>query len=115
MATNRWTKEQLKLALHLYCQLPFGKLDMRTPDVIRLAKLIGRTPSAVSMKLNNFASLDPAITGTGRKGLDGASNLDREIWAEFHADWEKLAVECEMLRRNLDNAALPEDETDELF
>ena len=67
------------------------------------------------MKLNNFASLDPAITGTGRKGLDGASNLDREIWAEFHADWEKLAVECEMLRRNLDNATLPEDEADELL
>ena len=115
MTTTRWTKEQLKLAFHLYCQLPFGKLDMRTPDVIGLAKLIGRTPSAVSMKLNNFASLDPAITGTGRKGLVGASNLDREVWAEFHADWEKLAVECEMLRRNLDNAALPEDEADELL
>lgn len=115
MATTRWTKEQLKLAFHLYCQLPFGKLDMRTPDVIRLAKLIGRTPSAVSMKLNNFASLDPAITGTGRKGLVGASNLDREVWAEFHADWEKLAVECEMLRRNLDHATLPEDEADELL
>jgi putative restriction endonuclease len=115
MATTRWTKEQLKLAFHLYCQLPFGKLDMHTPDVIELAKLIGRTPSAVSMKLNNFASLDPAITGTGRKGLVGASNLDREVWAEFHADWEKLAVECEMLRRDLDNAALPEDESNEMF
>jgi hypothetical protein len=113
MATTRWTKEQLKLAFHLYCQLPFGKLDMHTPDVIELSKLIGRTPSAVSMKLNNFASLDPAITGTGRKGLVGASNLDREVWAEFHADWEKLAVECEMLRRNLDDAAPPLDEADE--
>jgi hypothetical protein len=77
MATNRWTKEQLKLAFHLYCQLPFGKLDMRTPEVIKLAGLIGRTPGAVAMKLSNFASLDPAITGTGRKGLEGASNLDR--------------------------------------
>lgn len=115
MATTRWTKEQLKLAFHLYCQLPFGKLDMRTPEVIRLAMLIGRTPGAVAMKLSNFASLDPAITGTGRKGLEGASNLDREVWAEFHADWEKLAVECEMLRRNLDNATLPEDEADELL
>ncbi len=102
MATNRWTKEQLKLAFHLYCQLPFGKLDMRTPEVIKLASLIGRTPGAVAMKLSNFASLDPAITGTGRKGLEGASNLDREIWDEFHADWEALAVESELLRRKLD-------------
>ena len=115
MTSSRWTKEQLKLAFHLYCQLPFGKLDMRTPEVIKLAMLISRTPGAVAMKLSNFASLDPAITGTGRKGLEGASNLDREVWAEFHADWEKLAVECEMLRRNLDYAAPSEDEADELL
>lgn len=102
MTTTRWTKEQLKLAFHLYCQLPFGKLDMRTPEVIRLATLIGRTPGAVAMKLSNFASLDPAITGTGRKGLDGASNLDREVWAEFHADWENLALECSLLNVQLE-------------
>jgi predicted restriction endonuclease len=107
MATTRWTKEQLKLAFHLYCQLPFGKLDMRTPEVIKLAGLIGRTPGAVAMKLSNFASLDPAITSTGRKGLEGASNLDREIWDEFHADWETLAVESELLRRKLDADAQP--------
>lgn len=113
MATNRWTKEQLKLAFHLYCQLPFGKLDMRTPEVIKLAALIGRTPGAVAMKLSNFASLDPAITSTGRKGLEGASNLDREIWDEFHADWEALAVESEMLRSKLDAEAQPVDDSDE--
>ncbi|MBI1174065.1 MAG: HNH endonuclease [Sideroxydans sp.] len=113
MTTSRWTKEQLKLAFYLYCQLPFGKLDMRTPEVIRLAKLIGRTPGAVAMKLSNFASLDPAIIGTGRKGLDGASNLDREVWEEFHADWEKLTVECELLRQNLDADRSTVDEADE--
>lgn len=101
MATNRWTKEQLKLAFHLYCQLPFGKLHRHNPEIKQLANLIGRTPDAVAMKLVNFASLDPAITNTGRKGLEGASQLDRQIWEEFHANWEKLAVECELLRRSL--------------
>jgi DNA (cytosine-5)-methyltransferase 1 len=115
MATTRWTKEQLKLAFHLYCQLPFGKLHSRNPEIIKLAKLIGRTPGAVAMKLVNFASLDPAITSTGRTGLGNAGSLDREVWAEFHADWETLAVECEMLRRDLDRSALPEDEADELL
>ena len=115
MATTRWTKEQLKLAFHLYCQLPFGKLHSRNPEIIKLAKLIGRTPGAVAMKLVNFASLDPAITSTGRAGLGNAGSLDREVWAEFHADWEKLAIECEMLRRNLDRASPPEDEADELL
>ncbi len=115
VSSNRWTKDQLKLAFYLYCQLPFGKLHNRNPEIIHLSGLLGRTPSALAMKLVNFASLDPAITSTGRKGLDGASNLDREIWNEFHADWEKLAVECEMLRRNLDATTPPEDEVDELL
>ncbi|GAB2904386.1 HNH endonuclease [Uliginosibacterium flavum] len=114
MATERWTNDQLKLAFHLYCQLPFGKLHKGNPDIIRLAQAIERTPSAVAMKLVNFASLDPAITSTGRKGLDGASKLDREIWSEFHADWEGLAVECEILRRGIDLGPTA-DEADEFL
>ena len=101
MTTNRWTKEQLKLAFHLYCQLPFGKLHSRNPEIILLAKLIGRTPGALAMKLVNFASLDPAITSTGRVGLGNSGALDKEVWAEFHADWEKLALECAQLNAQL--------------
>ncbi len=98
---GNWTPDQLKLAFHFYCQTPFGKLHHRNPEIIKLAKLIGRTPSALAMKLSNFASLDPSITNSGRKGLTGASTLDRKIWEEFHADWERLAVECEQLRQQL--------------
>ena len=101
MTNGRWTHEQLKLAFHLYCQLPFGKLHSRNPEIVELARLIGRTPSAVAMKLVNFASLDPAITSTGRSGLGNASSLDREIWGEFHADWDGFAIECNRLRTGL--------------
>lgn len=102
MSSGRWTKNQLKLAFHLYCQLPFGKLHSRNPEIAELANLIGRTPSAVAMKLVNFASMDPAITSSGRSGLGNASAMDREIWNEFHTDWEGLAMECERLRLQLD-------------
>lgn len=104
--TGNWTPEQSKLAFYLYCQMPFGKLHSRNPDVIRFAKLIGRTANALAMKLNNFASLDPAITGTGRKGLTGASTLDREVWGEFHVDWDELAVECAALLERLHASAV---------
>ena len=97
-----WTKEQVKLAFHLYCQIPFGKIDSRNKEVIALSKVIGRTSSAVAMKMLNIASLDPAITSTGRVGLGNASALDREVWVEFHADWERLAVESQLLRQKLD-------------
>ncbi len=111
MSSGRWTRDQLKLAFFLYCQLPFGKLDQRTKEVIELASQIGRTPSAVAMKLSNFASLDPAITSTGRKGLEGASALDREIWGEFNADWDKLATECALLRDSLRAGIGAQEET----
>lgn len=101
MSSSRWTKEELKLAFHLYCQLPFGKLHSRNPEIVELASMISRTPSAVAMKLVNLASLDPAITRTGRSGLGNASALDREVWNEFHADWEGLALECQSMRETL--------------
>jgi len=68
---NLWTKEQVKLGFNLYCQLPFGKLHKGNPEIIELAKLIGRTPSAVAMKLCNLVSIDQEIRPTRRntKGL----------------------------------------------
>ena len=39
MNSGRWTKDQLKLAFHLYCQLPFGKLHSKNPEIIELAKI----------------------------------------------------------------------------
>ena len=102
MATGLWTKEQIKLAFHLYCQIPYGRIYGRNPEIMALAKVIGRTSDAVAMKMLNIASLDPAITSTGRSGLGNASALDRTVWDEFHADWERLAVECQLLRQQLD-------------
>lgn len=93
MATRSgWQREQLLVAFHLYCRMPFGKLHRSNPDIIRYASLIGRTPSALAMKLTNIASLDPAITSTGRKGLEGASSADRAMWEEMQSDWDKFAV-----------------------
>ena len=116
MSSGLWTKEQVKLAFHLYCQLPYGRIHGRNPEIIELARLIGRTPDATAMKMLNIASLDPAITSTGRSGLGNASALDREVWGEFHADWERLAIECEMLRRSLGLDAEPtKDEAEELL
>jgi hypothetical protein len=98
---GNWTLEQLKLAFYLYCQLPFGKLHQRNPQIVELAQLIGRTPSSLAMKLVNFASLDPSIRDSGRHGLGNASALDKAVWDEFHADWERLVVECQQIRNGL--------------
>lgn len=101
MARRDWTHEELTLAMNLYCQLPFGRLHKGNSEIIALATVIGRTPSSVAMKLCNLASLDPAHQQRGVKGLSSVSKGDREIWQEFHSDWERLSVESESLRERL--------------
>ncbi len=92
-----WTREELILAINLYCKLPFGKLHSRNPDVIELANLIHRTPGSVAFKLVNFASLDPQLKARGIKGASNVSNLDKEIWNEFFNNWDDLFTESENL------------------
>lgn len=102
---SRWSRKELLVAFNLYCQMPFGKMHRGNPEIIWLARLIGRTPSSVAMKLVNFASLDPAITSTGRAGLGNASAGDRTIWGEFHEDWESLALESKKILDELSKSA----------
>ncbi|MDA5546003.1 HNH endonuclease [Yersinia rochesterensis] len=94
-AANHWTRDQLLVAFTLYSQIPFGKLHSKNPDIIHYAALIGRTPSALAMKLVNFASLDPFIIDSGRKGLSGASNADRALWLELNENAEVFEQQCQ--------------------
>lgn len=94
-----WTRHQLLIAFDLYCQMPFGKMHSRNPEIIKYAEVIGRTPSALAMKLTNIASLDPAITSTGRRGLKGASTSDKAMWEEMQADWDRFANEVQQATR----------------
>ena len=81
MAQN-WDRRQVTLAIELYTRLPFGRLHSRNPEIIALAEQLGRTPGSLAMKLSNLASLDQSLD---RKGLDGASKLDKDVWADFTA------------------------------
>jgi len=100
-AAKLWTREELLVAFTLYSQIPFGKLHSKNPDIIHFAKLIGRTPSALAMKLVNLASLDPFITESGRSGLKGASNADRALWQEMSNDTEAFNQQCQLAMEHL--------------
>lgn len=101
-----WSRTELLVAFYLYCRLPFGKMHRLNPDIIRMSSAIGRTPSALAMKLTNIASIDPVITGTGRKGLAGASAADRAMWEEMQANWENFAVEVQATVSQLSEASV---------
>jgi predicted restriction endonuclease len=98
---NLWTREELLLALNLYYKIPFGQFNQRSPKVIELAKLIGRTPSSVAMQLSNFAGLDPYHQNRGIKGLRPPGKLAQKLWAEAQNDWDNIVLESEKLLETL--------------
>ncbi|MFZ0770524.1 MAG: HNH endonuclease [Candidatus Sulfotelmatobacter sp.] len=110
MPRQDWTREELVVAFNLYCKIPFGRIHIRNPLIIELAKSIGRTPSAVSWKLANFARLDPALKRRNIAGASHGARAEVEIWNEFNSNWEKLAFESERLLERLTGRALGETE-----
>lgn len=92
-----WLREELIVAMNLYCKLPFGQLHKGNPEIIDLACALDRTPSSIAMRLCNYASLDPTLRARGIEGLKGISKAGKEVWEEFHQNWEGLAVESEKL------------------
>lgn len=106
MARRDWTRGELIVAFNLYCRIPFGRIHHGNPEVIKLAKLINRTPSAVSWKLVNFASLDPELQKRGIRGAGHGSRADKTIWDEFSNDWDSLAFESQMLVIKLEGKRL---------
>jgi putative restriction endonuclease len=86
MPSRPWTREELVQVLRLYCITPFGRIHARNPDIKLLAQEIDRTPSAVALKMTNFAGLDPTIA---RAGMSNHSKLDKEVWDDFFSNMEK--------------------------
>lgn len=106
MIRRDWTREELILAFNLYCKTPFGKIHTRNPNIIELAKLLGRTSSAVSWKLANFARLDPELKERQISGATHGNKAEVQVWDEFHQNWEELAFESERLLARLKHVPL---------
>ena len=103
MARDNWTKEQTIVVLNLYCKIPFNRVSSNHPDIIRISKIIGRSPNSVKMKIGNFGSFDLELKERGIVGLANASKLDKTVWDEFNNNWENLGYESELLISNFAN------------
>lgn len=110
MANGRsWTRDELLILMNVYEKIPFGQFDESQKVIQDIAQRMDRTPGSIAMKLSNLASFDPTILARGRKGLVGASRLDREIWDEFHATHDTLAPQSEEMFRSLFHALETDD------
>lgn len=80
---QNWSEGEVQQALELYLRLEFGKFHKTNPKVVGLAQKLGRTASAVALKLSNLATLDESLP---QRGMANASATDRRVWAGFLAD-----------------------------
>jgi putative restriction endonuclease len=101
ISKRNWTRDELIIAMNLYCQLSFGQFHKNHPLIIKVADKLGRSPSSLAMKLSNLASLDPEHQSRGIKGLKGASKLDKIIWQDFQDHWEAMVLLSEEKFNNL--------------
>ena len=94
---NNWTREETIIAFNVYCKIPFKNSSKTHPLVVQYARIIGRSPSALNMKIGNIGRLDPSLQRQGITGLTHGSKVEQDVWDEFNANPEQFAYESERL------------------
>ena len=92
-----WTREDVIIAYALYCVIPFSKVNNSNQTIKDAAAIMERSPASLKMRICNLAALDPDFLATGRARLASVANLDREVYAEFSSDWQRLSSTAEEL------------------
>ena len=112
---RKWSDEEIILVFYYYCRIPFGRIHKTNPEIIRIASLLGRTPSSVVFKMGNLAHFDPEMRKRSVSGLRNASKKDREVVERFYCNWEDLTYEAERIEAYIsksgENTWLPTGDT----
>ncbi len=94
---NKWTREETIVAFNVYCKIPFKDSNKNHSLIIEYAKLIGRSPSALNMKVGNLGRLDPKLKAQGIVGLTHGAKMEEDVWADFYKDPDNFAYESECI------------------
>lgn len=108
MTSNLWTRDEMIITLNLYLKTPFGKIHKNNPEIIRLARLIHRTPNAVAIRLANYAAFDPQLKQRGISGMTHGGTKAKEYWEEFINNREQLIFESERIKATLEGSSIEE-------
>lgn len=100
---RKWTREETIVAFNIYCKIPFKNSSKTHPMIIKYAKILDRSPSALNMKVGNIGRLDPCLKEQGITGLVHGAKMEEDIWKEFYGNPELLAYESEKVIARLSN------------
>lgn len=107
-----WSYDETVVALGLYFQVTFSRTKMTHPEIVRVSKILGRTPSSVAMKVINFARFDPTLRVAGISGLAHGAKLEAEVWNAYAGKMDELSYEYNRLLGG--KAIPPGSEVDEM-
>ena len=109
-----WTRDELILALDLYCRHDGNPPDKTSNEVAEVSDLLNRmgaelsarkadfrNPNGVYMKAMNFRRFDPVYTSQGKKGLERGGRLEAEVWSDFISRPQLLAETANAIRLNV--------------
>jgi len=93
-----WGEREYIVALHLYFQHHGESHHDQLDYVQEAARLLGRSPGAIAMRMENFASVDPEITAH-RRGLRNLNPLGKRVYEHWQDKHEALQECAEVLMR----------------
>lgn len=120
---DQWLRDELLLALDLYIREGSNAPKASLEELSRLLRVLPiepelavadptfRSPSAVSLKLHNFSSLDPTHAGVG---MPRVGRRDVEVWDEFAADPNRVRLAASAIRTQAAHLVPPEAEAIEV-
>jgi hypothetical protein len=94
-----WNEREYIVALHYYFSHREAPRHETADYILELANTLGRTPSAVVMRMENFGSLD-SETDHARKGLGNLGPLCRKVFSDWEERQETLKACAEVLIRD---------------
>ncbi len=97
-----WSEPEYLLALDLYFNHKQQSQHKNSTLVRELSAIMGRTPGAIAMRLENFASIDPEQTRL-RSGLTNISSMCKQVFEAWVDKPENLRSVAEVFRRDLEN------------
>jgi serine/threonine protein kinase len=100
-----WSEREYIIVLYSYFKNRDKPRHHLCDYVVDLAKLLGRTPGAIVMRMENYASVDP---DDNAKGLINISALGQQVFKFWHDKPDSLRDCAELLIRDSQHAGLPD-------
>lgn len=94
-----WSEREFIIVLDLYFNRRGKNFSKKDLDIIEIANKLDRSPASITMRMDNFSSIDPE--NNEKKGLIHGGNRCRIIFERWAPDMETLKKVAEVLIRDI--------------